>query len=436
MIWVFVILGIIVLAGFLLSLFGLSFVMLAVPVILAADELNPSELIQLNKEKILGFVTRGGNETGHTAILARTLGIPAVICAGEQLKPEYESRKVILDGAAGIVVVDPDEAARKQLLEKYEEQGKLNRILKELKGKENVTLDGRSIRVCCNIGKPEEVSAVLSNDGGGIGLFRSEFLYLDCGDFPSENDQFEAYRRVLTEMAGREVIIRTLDIGADKQLSYFGLPREENPALGNRALRICFNRPEILHTQLRALYRASVFGKLGIMFPMVASVWEVKEARRMCEQVQKELKDEGIPCSPDVEIGVMIETPAAAVMSDRLARVVDFFSCGTNDLTQFTLACDRQNSNLGRFFNPRHPAVLRLLKMVCDNAHKNGVWVGICGEMGADLKLTETLLSIGIDEFSVSPGAVLPLRQKIRGINLSAVQEKILEELLGDTIPV
>ncbi len=403
-----------------------------VPIILAADDLAPSETVQLDKSKILGFVTEGGSGSSHTAILARTMGIPAIIGVGDQLKPEYEGREVIVDGSTGNVVVDADEATRTRLLAKQEEQRKMREMLEQLKGKPNETKDGQSIRVYCNIGGPDDVHAVLSNDGGGIGLFRSEFLYLNCDDYPSEDYQFEAYKQVLSDMDGKEVVIRTLDIGADKQIGYFNLPAEENPAMGNRALRICLNRPEVFHTQIRALYRASAFGKLGIMFPMVTSVWEVKEAKKMCERVKAELTAEGIPFAEDVEIGIMIETPAAAVMSDRLAREVDFFSCGTNDLTQYTLACDRQNADLGRFYNPHHPAVLRLLKMVCDNAHKQGIWVGICGELGADLELTETFLSIGIDELSVSPRSVLPLRQKIRETDVSAVREKVLGDLLSD----
>ena len=394
-----------------------------VPVILAADDLAPSETVQLDKSKILGFVTEGGSGSSHTAILARTMGIPAIIGVGDQLKPEYEGREVI---------VDADESTRSLLMAKREEQLKRQKLLEELKGKENITRDGQKIKVFCNIGNPEDVPVVLSNDGGGIGLFRSEFLYLNCSDYPTEDYQFEAYKKVLSDMGDKEVVIRTLDIGADKQIDYFELPKEENPAMGNRALRICLNRPEIFKTQLRALYRASAYGHLGIMFPMVTSVWEVKEARKMCELVKKELTQEGKPFADDVQIGIMIETPAAAVMSDRLAKLVDFFSCGTNDLTQYTLACDRQNNDLGRFFNPHHPAVLRLLKMVCDNAHKNGVWVGICGELGADLDLTETFLSIGIDELSVSPRAVLPLRQKIREVTVSEVEEKVLGDLFSD----
>ncbi len=403
-----------------------------VPVILAADDLAPSETVQLDKSKILGFVTEGGSGSSHTAILARTMGIPAIIGVGNQLKPEYEGREVIIDGGTGGVVVDADADTKARLVKKMEELKKQRELLEQLKGQPNVTKDGQSIKVYCNIGSPDDVHAVLSNDAGGVGLFRSEFLYLNCDDYPTEDYQFEAYKKALSDMGGREVVIRTLDIGADKQIAYFDMPKEENPALGNRALRICLNRPEIFHTQLRALYRASAFGKLGIMFPMVTSVWEVKEAKKMCERVKAELTQEGIPFSEDVEIGIMIETPAAVLMSDRLAKEVDFFSCGTNDLTQYTLACDRQNADLGRFYNPHHPAVLRALKMVCDNAHKNGVWVGICGELGADLELTETFLSIGIDELSVSPRSVLPLRQKIRETDVSAVKEKLLADLMSD----
>ena len=403
-----------------------------VPVILAADDLAPSETVQLDKSKILGFVTEGGSGSSHTAILARTMGIPAIIGVGNQMKPEYEGREVILDGNTGNVVIEADDVTKTRLLQKMEEQKKQQELLNQLKGLPNETKDGHKIRVYCNIGSPDDVPAVLKNDAGGVGLFRSEFLYLNCDDYPSEEYQFEAYKKALSDMEGREVVIRTLDIGADKQIGYFNLPHEENPAMGNRALRICLNRPEIFHTQIRALYRASAFGKLSIMFPMVTSVWEVREAKKMCERVKKELTEEGIHFDEDVQIGIMIETPAAAICSDRLAKEVDFFSCGTNDLTQYTLACDRQNDDLGRFFNPHHLAVLRELKMVCDNAHKNGIWVGICGELGADLKLTETFLSIGIDELSVSPRAVLPLRQKIRDTNVAAIREKIIADLLSD----
>lgn len=403
-----------------------------VPVLLAADDLAPSETVQLDKSKILGFITAGGSGSSHTAILARTMGIPAVVGVGDALKPEYEGRQVIVDGATGNVVIDPDDMTRDRLMKKREEQLRLQRLLETLKGQPNVTKDGKTIRIYCNIGSPEDVHAVQVNDGGGIGLFRSEFLYLNCEDFPTEDQQFEAYKQVLSDMEDKEVIIRTLDIGADKQIGYFNLPKEENPAMGMRALRICLTRPEIFRTQLRALYRASAFGKLGIMFPMVTSVWEVREAKRICEEVKRELKNEGIPYSEDVQIGVMIETPAAAIISDRLAKEVDFFSCGTNDLTQYTLACDRQNNDLGRFYDPHHPAVLRLLQMVTENAHKNGIWVGICGELGADLELTETFLALGIDELSVSPRAVLPLRNAVRMTDTRDSSARILASLADE----
>ena len=403
-----------------------------VPVLLAADDLAPSETVQLDKSKILGFITAGGSGSSHTAILARTMGIPAIVGVGDALKPEYEGRQVIIDGATGSVVIDPDDMTRDKLLKKREEQLRLQRLLETLKGQPNVTKDGKSIRVYCNIGSPEDVHAVQVNDGGGIGLFRSEFLYLNCEDYPTEDQQFEAYKQVLADMDGKEVIIRTLDIGADKQIGYFNLPHEENPALGMRALRICLTRPEVFHTQLRALYRASAFGKLRIMFPMVTNVWEVREAKRQCEDVKRELKAEGIPYGDDVEVGIMIETPAAVMLSDRLAKEVDFFSVGTNDLTQYTLACDRQNNDLGRFYDPHHPAVLRMLKMVADNAHKNGIWVGICGELGADLTLTETFLAIGIDELSVSPRAVLPLRNAVRMTDTRETSPRILAALADE----
>ena len=403
-----------------------------VPVLLAADDLAPSETIQLDKSKILGFITAGGSGSSHTAILARTMGIPAIVGMGDALKPEYEGRQAIADGSTGALVIDPDDETRDRLLKKREEQLRLQRLLETLKGQENVTKDGKTVRIYCNIGSPEDVHAVQVNDGGGIGLFRSEFLYLNTKDYPTEDEQFNAYKQVLSDMDGKEVIIRTLDIGADKQIGYFNLPKEDNPALGMRALRICLNRPEIFRVQLRALFRASAYGKLGIMFPMVTSVWEVREAKRMCEEVKRDLKHEGIPYSDDVKIGVMIETPAAAMISDRLAKEVDFFSIGTNDLTQYTLACDRQNNDLGRFYNPHHPAVLRLIQMVTENAHKNGIWVGICGELGADLTLTETFLAIGVDELSVTPRAVLPLRNAVRMTDTRETSQRILDDLAED----
>ena len=407
-----------------------------VPVILASDDLAPSETVQLDKSKILGFITAGGSGSSHTAILARTMGIPAIIGVGDQVKEEHEGREVIVDGGTGNIVIDPDPDTREYMIQKRKEQLRKLELLNQLKSLPNITKDGQEIRVYCNIGNPEDVHAVLANDGGGIGLFRSEFLYLNCDDYPTEEYQFEAYKKVLSDMDGKEVVIRTCDIGADKMIDYFELPKEDNPALGNRALRICLNRPEMFKTQLRALYRASAFGKLSIMFPMVTSVWEVKEAKKLCEQVKAELTAEGKPYSDEVDIGIMIETPAAAVISDRLAKVVDFFSIGTNDLTQYTLACDRQNNDLGRFFNAHHPAVLRLIKMVCENAHKEGCWCGICGELGADLELTETFLSIGLDELSVSPRSVLPLRQKVRETTVSEVRDKLLGDLMSDMVTI
>ncbi len=407
-----------------------------VPVILASDDLAPSETVQLDKSKILGFITAGGSGSSHTAILARTMGIPAIIGVGDQVKEEHEGREVIVDGGTGNIVIDPDPDTREYMIQKRKEQLRKLELLNQLKSLPNITKDGQEIRVYCNIGNPEDVHAVLANDGGGIGLFRSEFLYLNCDDYPTEEYQFEAYKQVLSDMDGKEVVIRTCDIGADKMIDYFELPKEDNPALGNRALRICLNRPEMFKTQLRALYRASAFGKLSIMFPMVTSVWEVKEAKKLCEQVKAELTAEGKPYSDEVDIGIMIETPAAAVISDRLAKVVDFFSIGTNDLTQYTLACDRQNNDLGRFFNAHHPAVLRLIKMVCENAHKEGCWCGICGELGADLELTETFLSIGLDELSVSPRSVLPLRQKVRETTVSEVRDKLLDDLMSDMVTI
>ena len=407
-----------------------------VPVLLASDDLAPSETIQLDKTKILGFVTSFGSSSSHTAILARTLGIPSVVGLGDQLDPIYEGRQVVVDGATGAVIVDPTEDVLADFTKKRDEQLKQQALLQQLKGQPNETKDGKSIRIYCNIGSPEDVDSVLVNDGGGIGLFRSEFLYLNSKTYPTEEEQFEAYKKVLTDMGDKEVIIRTCDIGADKQIDYFELPKEENPAMGMRALRISLSRPGFFRTQLRALYRASAYGNLGIMFPMVTSVWEVRETKKLIESVKKELDEEGLPYSDHVEIGIMIETPAAAVLSDRLAKEVDFFSCGTNDLTQYTLACDRQNNDLGRFYDPHHLSVVRLLKMVVENAHKNGVWVGICGELGADLEMTETFLAIGVDELSVTPRAVLPLRNKVRSIDTTESAPAIIAAIEGDEAPL
>ena len=384
------------------------------PIILAADDLAPSETIQLDKSKILGFVTQGGSSNSHTAILARTMGIPAICGLGDALKAEYAGRVAYLDGETGSVVLDPDELTHAQIREKYNKQQEMKEILATMKGQEDVTLDGKKINVYCNIGSPEDVVAVLNNDGQGIGLFRSEFLYLAANDYPTEEEQFQAYKAVASAMGGKRVIIRTLDIGADKQVDYFDMKKEENPALGVRAIRICLNRPEVFKPQLRALYRASAYGKVAIMFPMITSVWEVKECKRACQSVMKELTAEGIPFDPETEIGIMIETPSSVFIAEDLAKYVDFFSVGTNDLTQYTLACDRQANDLGKFYDPHHPAVLRALKMAADAAHNAGIWIGICGELGADLSLLPTFLALGIDELSVTPNAVLPLRAAIR----------------------
>lgn len=385
-----------------------------VPVILAADDLAPSETLQLDKSKILGFVTMGGSGNSHTAILARTMGIPAICGAGEALAEGYNGRVGYIDGETGQLIIDPDAMTQAALKEKYEKQQETKKLLETMKGQEDITLDGKKMLLYCNIGSPEDVAAVLANDGQGIGLFRSEFLYLSASDYPTEDEQFEAYRSVADAMNGKRVVIRTLDIGADKQVDYFDMKEEENPALGVRAIRICLNRPEVFRTQLRALYRASVYGKIAIMFPMITSVWEVKECKRACMSVMKELEAEGIPYNNDTELGIMIETPSSVFVAEELAKLVDFFSVGTNDLTQYTLACDRQANDLGKFYDPHHPALLRAIKMAADAAHKAGIWIGICGELGADISMLPTFLAMGIDELSVSPSAVLPVRAAIR----------------------
>ena len=385
-----------------------------VPVILAADDLAPSETLQLDKSKILGFITQGGSGNSHTAILARTMGIPAICGLGDSLTADYAGRVGYIDGETGQIALEPDEITLAAFRNKEKKQAELKELLQSMKGKEDVTLDGKEMMVYCNIGSPDDVAAVLANDGQGIGLFRSEFLYLAASDYPSEEEQFQAYKTVAAAMNGKRVVIRTLDIGADKQVDYFQMEKEENPAMGVRAIRICLNRPEVFRTQLRALYRASAFGKVAIMFPMITSVWEVKECKRACKAVMAELDAEGIPYNKDTELGIMIETPSSVFVADALAKEVDFFSVGTNDLTQYTLACDRQSNDLGKFFDAHHPAVLRALKMATDAAHAAGIWIGICGELGADLELLETFLAIGIDELSVSPSSVLPLRAEIR----------------------
>ncbi len=381
------------------------------PVIILADDLAPSETVQLDKSKVLSFVTRHGSTNSHTAILARTMNIPALI--GVDYPEDAEGHMAVVDGRNGVFLLDPTE----EELTKYEalrqEGVEKARLLQELKGKENVTKAGRKIALYANIGGVGDVASVLANDAGGIGLFRSEFLYLETEDYPSEEQQFKAYRTVAENMAGKKVIIRTLDIGADKQVDYFGLEHEENPAMGYRAIRICLDRKEIFKTQLRAIYRASYYGNISIMFPMIISVDEVKAAKEMCATVQEELKSEGIPYGK-VELGIMIETPAAVMISDLLAKEVDFFSVGTNDLTQYTLAIDRQNPKLDNIYDAHHLAILRMLQMIIDNGHKEGCWVGICGELGADVTLTDTFIKMGIDELSVSPSMILKVREQIR----------------------
>lgn len=389
-------------------------------VIICADDLAPSETVLLDKDKVLAFVTAFGSSNSHTAILARNMNIPAIIGVGtEFLSSIQDGQQAIVDGFTGEIFVDPDAETTERLEQKQQADEEKKRLLQDLKGKENCTIDGTKINIFANIGSVDHIGAVLLNDAGGIGLFRSEFLYLENSDYPTEEQQFVAYKKVLESMAGKKVIIRTLDIGADKQVDYFGLDKEDNPALGYRAIRICLTRPEIFKTQLRALYRASVYGNLGIMFPMIVSVSELEKILKICEEVKSELTAEGIEYSKTVEIGIMIETPAAAIISDQLAPMVDFFSVGTNDLTQYTLACDRQNPKVEQFCDTHHEAILRLIKLSADNAHQNNAWIGICGELAADTTLTETFLRMGIDELSVSPTFVLKVRDAVRKINLS-----------------
>lgn len=384
------------------------------PVIIAADDLVPSETVQLDKEKVLSFVTMYGSANSHTAILARTMNIPAVIGLGEALKEEYDGKVAIVDGVDGKVYIDPDEETMASMQKKQKKDQEQKELLNQLKGKENVTKSGQKVNVYANIGNLADVGAVLKNDAGGIGLFRSEFLYLESDTYPTEEQQFAVYKKVAETMAGKKVIIRTLDIGADKQVDYFKLDKEDNPALGYRAIRICLTRPEIFKTQLRALYRASAYGQISIMFPMIISVAEVKKIKEIVEEVKAELRTEGAAFREDVELGIMIETPAAVMVSRELAKEVDFFSVGTNDLTQYTLAIDRQNQKLEDFYDSHHPAVLAMIRMAAESAHAEGKWIGICGELGADVTLTETFLKMGIDELSVAPGMILKVRQKIR----------------------
>ena len=388
------------------------------PVIIAADDLAPSETVQLDKDLILAFITSGGSNSSHTAIFARNMGIPAVVALGDAVNESSDGKVAIVDGEGATLFLEPDSETMEKWLKRCDEEKRDKADLAALIGLPNRTVDGREIKLFANIGNPGDVDGVLANDAEGIGLFRSEFIYMENKDFPTEEQQYAAYKKVVEKMQGRQVIIRTLDIGADKQADYFKLPHEENPAMGMRALRICLSRPEIFITQLRAIYRSSAHGNAAIMFPMVASLWELREAKEIAAKVRSQLKSENIPFSEKVPLGIMIETPAAAMMSDELAKEADFFSVGTNDLTQYTLAVDRQNNALGRFVDTHHPAVLRLLELTAKNAHQAGIPIGICGELGADKELTQVFIRMGIDELSVSPPAILPLRKHIREMKL------------------
>ena len=388
------------------------------PKIIVAEDLAPSETVQLDKDKVLSFVTVKGSLNSHTAILARTMAIPALVNTSMVLDGSMDGKIGIVDGASGTFYVDPDEATLEEMKKRQEEDIARKQLLLTLKGKENVTLDGQKVMLYANIGNIKDLATVIQNDAGGIGLFRSEFIYLEKEDFPTEEEQFQIYRQVAQTMAGKRVIIRTLDIGADKQCDYFHMEHEENPALGCRAIRICLTRPEIFKTQLRALFRASAFGKIAIMYPMITSVSEVRKIKEIVEEVKAELTSQGVEFG-NPEQGIMIETPAAAIISDDLAKEVDFFSIGTNDLSQYTMAIDRQNPQLDLFFDPHHPAVLRMISMVVENAHKAGIWAGICGELGADQSLTKEFLAMGVDELSVSPGSILPLRKIILETNVT-----------------
>ncbi len=387
------------------------------PVIIVADDLAPSETVQLDKDMVLSFVTVHGSLNSHTAILARTMAIPALIGTPIPLDETVDGKLGIVDGITGIIYVDPDEDTLIEMQKKQAEETEKKNLLQTLKGRENVTLDGQKVMLYANIGNIKDLATVIQNDAGGIGLFRSEFIYLENDHYPTEEEQFQIYKKVAETMAGKRVIIRTLDIGADKQCDYFDMEHEENPALGYRAIRICLTRPEIFKTQLRALFRASAFGKIAIMYPMITSISEIKKIQEMVALVKAELNMEGIE-HDNPEQGIMIETPAAAIISDELAKEVDFFSIGTNDLTQYTLAIDRQNTKLDEFYDPHHPAILRMISIVVENAHKAGIWAGICGELGADQSLTKEFLAMGVDELSVSPGSILPIRKIVLETNV------------------
>lgn len=389
------------------------------PCILYADDLTPSETIQMDTKKILGFVTKEGTPTSHTAILARALGVPAIVATGTEVDDSFDGKTAVIDGFSGTVYLDPTPGILAVMKEKQDQSIRLKELMQQLKGLPSETVDGHQVEVAANVSSASDLAAVLKNDAEGIGLFRSEFIYMGRDTLPSEEEQFNIYKLAIETMAGKRVIIRTLDIGADKEASAFHLPKEENPALGMRAIRICLKRPEIFKTQLRAILRASAFGKAAIMFPLITSVWEVWKAREILDEVRMELDKKGIAYDHHMEVGIMVETPAAALISDKLAKEVDFFSIGTNDLSQYTLVVDRTSRVLSDFFNPHHPAVLKLIQMTVENAHKAGIWVGMCGELGSDLSITETFLRMGVDEFSVAPYSVLPLRKQIRSIDLS-----------------
>ncbi|MEE0761662.1 phosphoenolpyruvate--protein phosphotransferase [Anaeromassilibacillus sp. An172] len=396
------------------------------PMIIVAEDLTPSETLQLDKNMILAFVTQKGSSNSHTAILARTMNIPSLVGADIEITPELNGKLMIVDGNSGKYYIDPDDITLDEKERRRKAQLQQKELLNQLKGKENVTIDGRKINIYANIGNPKDVELVINNDAGGIGLFRSEFLYLGRDSAPTEEEQFASYKYVAEKMNGKKVIIRTLDIGADKKADYFGFEQEENPALGYRAIRICLDQVDLFKTQLRAIYRASAFGQISIMFPMIISVSEVRRIKEICEEVKEELIKEGYEIAPHVELGIMIETPAAVMVSEELAKEVEFFSVGTNDLTQYTLAIDRQNAKLDKIYDAHHPAILRMLKMIVDNAHKAGAWAGICGELGSDTTLTETFLKMGFDELSVSPTFVLSVRKAVRDTDLSK-KEAVVE---------
>lgn len=388
------------------------------PVIVLADDLAPSETVQMDKDKVLSFVTVHGSVNSHTAILARTMGIPALIGTDIPLDESVDGKMAVVDGSKGCIYVEPDQETMEQMQARKQEEEEQKELLQQLKGRDNVTLDGQKVMLYANIGNIKDLATVIQNDAGGIGLFRSEFIYLESEDFPSEEEQFQIYRKVAETMAGKRVIIRTLDIGADKKCDYFEMEEEENPALGCRAIRICLTRPEIFKTQLRALLRASAYGNIAIMYPMITSLWEIRKIKEIVAEVKHELAAQGIEYGDPLQ-GVMIETPAAVIISEALAKEVDFFSIGTNDLTQYTLAIDRQNPKLDDFYDSHHPAILEMIRMVAENAHKAGIWAGICGELGADLELTKEFLAMGVDELSVSPGRILPIRKIILETDIS-----------------